>query len=128
MLHKVSYSLSEYLNYLNKLHYNETDNNWGFYIDIEKYKQNPFICRPTLPIPIKKLENKLSRIFSDCRIHYSPNKIKSRKSITNLNESCDSLIFKMDDDDYVKPKNCVKIDMITNICIVSSIILFLFII
>jgi hypothetical protein len=128
MLHKVSCSLSEYLNYLNKMHYDDTDNNWGFYIDIEKYKQNPFISRPTLPIPIKKLTNKLSRIFSDCRIHDRSNKIKSHKSIINLNESCDSLIFKMDDDDYVKPNKCIKIDMITNICIVSSIILFLFII
>lgn len=129
MLHKVSCSLREYLNYLNKMHYDESDNNWGFYIDIEKYKQNPFIHRPTLPIPIKKMTNTLSRIFSDCCIHDNnfSKKIKSRKSITNLNESTDSLIFKMDED-YVKSNKRVKLDIIANICVISSIVLFILII
>jgi hypothetical protein len=129
----MSYSLSEYLSYLGKIHNIHLNENWGFYVDIERSKLLSIKKTEPILIPssIKNHINKLSRIFSsDFDSNRNLKSIRSLKSVTNLNESTDSLIFKMDDiESPKKNKNKQKnLTFIGNLCVVSGIIVFLLLI
>lgn len=122
---KLSYSLHEYLHSLKNIHLfnNNISDDWGFFIDIEP----------------KPNSNKNSE--TKYKYHFKPsfkNRIHSHKSVSNLDQLTDSYdpIFKMDED-YEEEKKNLKQDnspskslkeynLIGNICVISSIVLFLF--
>lgn len=131
---KISSSLHEYLHSLKNIHLfnNHFNDDWGFFIDIEP-KTNT-----------NTTTNKLSN--GKYRNHFKPsfkNRIHSHKSISNLDQLTDTYdpntydpIFKMDED-YEEEnqrlkeyndhsKQYKKMNLIGNICVVSSIVLFLF--
>jgi len=128
MTGKFSYSLHEYLGYLGKIHNFDLNENWGFYVDIEKNKS--LQIKRTIPILIgtSNYVKKLSNIISE---NLLPNKklksIKSLRSVTNLNESNDSLIFKLDDyEDISKTQNAhKKLNFIGNMCLFSMVVIFI---
>lgn len=127
MTGKVSYSLHEYLNYLGKIHTFELNENWGFYIDIEKNKLLQIKRSNPILIGTSNYAKKLSSIISENVLSNKNLKsIRSLKSVTNLNESTDSLIFKLDDyEDFNKIKNPYeKLNFLGNICVFSMIVMF----
>ena len=124
---KLSYSLHEYLCKIKNMHlFNNNENDdWGFFIDIETKTDFRKICEP------KKC------------YHFKPsfkNKIQSHKSVSNLDQLTSNYdaIFKMDEDyeeenekQYTKNTqnpNHKELSLIGNICVLSSIVLFLFLI
>jgi hypothetical protein len=124
MTGKISYSLHEYLSYLGKIHTFDLNENWGFYIDIERNK--PLQIKHSTPILIStnNYVKKLSSIISENVLSNTNLKsIRSLKSVTNLNQSTDSLIFKLDD--YKDLKNPYeKLNFVGNICLFSMIMIF----
>lgn len=121
---KISYSLHEYLHSLKNIHLfnNNFNDDWGFFIDIE---------------PKTNLD-KISK--TKYKYHFKPsfkNRIQSHKSVSNLNQLTNDYdaIFKMDEDyeeenlvekEYNNSsKNHKDYNLIGNICVISSIVLFL---
>lgn len=123
---KLSRSLHEYLCSLKNMHiFNNIENDdWGFFVDIEP----------------KINANKITE--KKYRYHFKPsfnNRIHSHKSVSNLDQLTNIYepIFKMDEDyeeenekkkEYNNSSTLEKINLIGNICVVSSIILFIFLI
>ena len=119
---KLSYSLHEYLCSLKSMHIfnNNLNDDWGFFVDIEpKTQLSNNVCKPSQPF-----KNKNRRIHS-------------YKSVSNLDELIRyESIFKMYEDyeeenkkEYNNSsKNYGNLNFIGNICVVSSIVLFIILI
>ena len=131
---KVSSSINEYLCSLKTLHIfnNKENEHWGFFIDIEPKKNTDIVSK-----------NKYKCNFKPS----FKNRIHSYKSVSNLEQLTNTHeygydydpIFKMDEDyeeenqKYIQKqtnpsKNYKEFNVIGNICIVSSVLLFLFLI